>query len=77
MITAAQCKAARELLGWDYGQLAEAAGSNLHTAIAFEMGRNRPRRATREKLRAAFEAAGVVFPDGDVPVARLRAVGGP
>ena len=59
--TPAQCKAARQLLGWDYLQLAEASGCANYTAMAFEQGSSRSRPVTREKLRRTFEAAGVEF----------------
>jgi len=78
MITPAQCRAARSLLGWNWGQLAAAAALGIEAAVAFETGQSKSRPSTREKLRRAFEAAGVVFvePNGLGPGVRLRDRGG-
>ncbi len=74
MITAAQCRAARGLLGWTQYDLADRAGVGVVTVHQFESGINRPRRATGEVIQRAFEDAGVVFIDenGGGPGLRLR-----
>src|SRR5258705_442536 len=59
MITAAQCRAARGLLGWSQLDLAESAGIAVITVHQFEAGASRPRRATVDVIRRAFESAGV------------------
>ena len=76
MITPEQCKAARELLGWSYGQLAAAANVSVLTAVSFEYG-HKPRKVTQVKIRTALEAAGVNFnpENGDAP--RRQAEKGP
>ncbi len=73
MITPDQCKAARLLLGWDFSQLSSAASLYYHTVISFECCGGKSHTRTRQKLRAAFESAGVEFTeDGRVPGVRLR-----
>ena len=61
MIVAAQCRAARGLLGWSQQKLADAAGVGIVTVYQFETGTSEPRRATLQVIRHAFEAAGVDF----------------
>ncbi|MFZ3233851.1 MAG: hypothetical protein WA184_00585 [Stellaceae bacterium] len=67
MITAAQCRSARTLLGWPLARLA-AAALVAETAIDdFEGERRDPDRATVNAIERAFAAVGVAFsPDGDV-----------
>ncbi len=74
MVTSAQCKAARQLLGWDFGQLSRSASLYYHTVISFECCSGQAHSKTRQKLRTAFESAGVeFFHDADgLPQVRLR-----
>jgi transcriptional regulator with XRE-family HTH domain len=74
MITSAQCRAARGLLGWSQRILADHARVGLMTVHQFEAGTNIPRRATLTVIRGAFESAGVEFIDenGGGPGVRLR-----
>jgi ribosome-binding protein aMBF1 (putative translation factor) len=77
MITGAQVKAARELLGWSRFQLAQRA--KLHPAIV-ERGEEAagavPITAYQlALLRNALEAEGVEFTDGDAPGVKLKAEG--
>ena len=74
MITPAQCKAARELLGWSWTQLARASGALQSTILVFELGTAKTRPATFVKLRTALEAAGIEFipENGGGPGVRLR-----
>lgn len=61
MITPAQIRAARALLGWTQTDLAEASGVS-HIAIKkIERGISDPRVSTMAKLEAAFTKAGIVF----------------
>ena len=70
MITPAQCKAARQLLGWDFAQLSSAASLYYLTITSFESCSGGAHQRTRKKLRTAFEGAGIEFhADGS---ARLR-----
>jgi len=62
MIEAAQVRAARALIGWPQSKLADAAGVPVSIVERFETGA--PGHAADEaidKMRAALEAAGVVF----------------
>jgi transcriptional regulator with XRE-family HTH domain len=74
MITAAQCRAARGLLGWSQLDLAKFSGVGVVTVHQLESNAIQPRRATVDVVRRAFEAAGVEFIDknGGGPGVRLR-----
>ncbi len=63
MVEAAQVRAARALIGWSQAKLAEAAGVPVSTINEFEtVAPNRiVNQATADKVRAALEAAGIVF----------------
>ena len=63
MITPEQSRAARGLLGWTQQELANKAGVGVVTVHQLEAGMSRPRRATLEVIRRAFEIAGVEFID--------------
>lgn len=67
MVTAAQIRAARALLGWSGAQLAQAAGVSLQTIRRMEsdLGPGRSSAANVESVRRALEAAGVVFLEAD------------
>lgn len=73
-ITAAQCRAARALIAWSQDQLAAASKVAKATIANFEAGRRTPYERTLVDLRAALEAAGVIFVDenGEGPGVRLR-----
>ena len=74
MITPAQCKAARALVGWSQQDLAEKSRIGIVTIHQLEAGTSQPRRATIDVIRRALEAAGVEFIDenGGGPGVRLR-----
>jgi transcriptional regulator with XRE-family HTH domain len=61
MITPAQAKAARALLGWSQEDLAERSGVVRRTLMSFETGTGNLRQETVEKIVQAFERAGVTF----------------
>ena len=73
-LSAAQCRAARALLGWSQDQLA--AGSNVAKATIanFEAENRSPYGSTLLRLQEALSAAGVIFIDenGEGPGVRLR-----
>ena len=73
-ITASQTRAARALLDWPRETLAEKANVGLRTLVDFERGARSPHANTLASLRAALEAAGVIFIDenGEGPGVRLR-----
>lgn len=65
MISPAQCRAARALLGWSQTQLAEHIKLSKVSISAFEKGGD-TRESNRRLIREALEAAGVIFlADGD------------
>jgi len=74
MITAAQCRAARGLLGWSQQALADRARVAIMTVHQLEKDGAQPRRSTLYVVRRAFEDAGVEFIDenGAGPGVRLR-----
>lgn len=75
MITSAQIRAARALIRWSARELAEAAGISLPTVQRLEASEGVPSTSvqTMGAIRAALEAAGVVFVDenGQGPGVRL------
>ncbi len=74
-ISAGQLRAARGLLGWSQTDLAEAAKVGRATIADFESGKREPYPRTIGELRAALEAAGIVFTNGGEPgVRRITAV---
>ena len=60
-ILPAQVRAARSLLGLSREQLAEASGVPLRTVARLELGEGSPQKRTLAAIRAALEAAGVIF----------------
>jgi transcriptional regulator with XRE-family HTH domain len=67
MLTPAQLRAARALLGWSQDALAEKCGGvrHLSTIKRFESGRSDPKQSTLLAWRRALSKAGVVFIDPD------------
>lgn len=62
MVEAAQVRAARALIGWSQAKLAEAAGVPVSAINVLETGApDRAANETVDKVRAALEAAGVIF----------------
>jgi transcriptional regulator with XRE-family HTH domain len=62
MVEAAQVRAARALIGWSQAKLAETAAVPVSTINEFETGApNHFAEVALDKIRAALEAAGVVF----------------
>jgi hypothetical protein len=60
-LTAAQCRAGRALIEWSQAQLSQSASIDVRTVQDFEKRFRAPDETTRRRLRAALEAAGVVF----------------
>jgi transcriptional regulator with XRE-family HTH domain len=74
-ISPEQCRAARILLKWMQPDLAKSAGTALSTIADFERGARAPHAKNLAAIRAALEAAGIVFIDSDDtmgPGVRLR-----
>lgn len=67
MLTAAQIRAARALLGWSQPALAKASGLSLPTIVRMEsqLGPGRSSAANVESMRRALENAGVTFLEAD------------
>jgi transcriptional regulator with XRE-family HTH domain len=61
MISAAQCRSARALLGWSVAKLAAAASVSATAIDDFEAERRTAVPAVAGPIRRAFEPVGVVF----------------
>ncbi len=72
---AAQCRMARAALQLGVRELAKAAACSPTTVADFEGGKRQPHPRTLAAIRAALEAAGVEFTNGDQPGVRLRKAG--
>jgi transcriptional regulator with XRE-family HTH domain len=75
MLTPAQLRAARALVGWSRDVLADKSGTAAETIQGFESRGSDPKLGTAQKWRRALEAAGVKFLDADDqdgPGVRLR-----
>jgi transcriptional regulator with XRE-family HTH domain len=60
---AAQCRAARCLIGWTHIDVSRASSVSDLTVLRLEAERFTPRRATLITIRRALEAGGVIFLD--------------
>jgi transcriptional regulator with XRE-family HTH domain len=67
-----QCRAGRALLNWSQEELAKHARVAKQTLADFERGARSPYLRTLADIRAALEAAGVEFINGEAPGVRLR-----
>ena len=69
-----QVRAARALLDWPRERLSQMCGVPVRTLDRLEKGDGQPQRRTVEAIRAALEAAGVVFieQNGGGPGVRLQ-----
>ena len=79
MLTPAQLRAARAIVGWSREDLAEKSGMSAQAIREFELGSSDPKMGTVQKWRRALEAAGVQFIDADDasgPGVRLRSAKG-
>lgn len=67
MLTAAQIRAARALLGWSQPALAKESGVSLPTIVRMEsqLGPGRSSAANVDAVRRALEKAGVQFLEAD------------
>jgi transcriptional regulator with XRE-family HTH domain len=61
LITSAQCRAARALIGWSQDQLATSSKVAKATIANFEAGKRVPYERTLSDIQAALEKAGVQF----------------
>jgi transcriptional regulator with XRE-family HTH domain len=74
-MSAAQCRAARGLVGWSQEDLAMASRVSPATIATFETGKRSPYDRTLADIQRALESAGVEFTNGDEPGVKLRAKG--
>lgn len=74
VLSPAQCRGARGLLGWTQAELAIAAAVAVKTIADFEGMKRSPYARTLRDVRGALEKAGIVFiaPNGGGPGVRLR-----
>jgi transcriptional regulator with XRE-family HTH domain len=61
LISVEQCRAARAMLGWSQGDLADAAKVSRTTIVDFERGLRTPHRNNLEAIQRAFQNAGIEF----------------
>jgi transcriptional regulator with XRE-family HTH domain len=61
MITGAQIRAARALIGWKQSDLAEKSGVSEISIKNIERGATDPRASTLQSIQGAFDRAGVAF----------------
>ena len=61
LLSSAQCRAARALLGWTQAMLADRAGVARKTVAHFEVGRRALLARTRRDITETFERAGLEF----------------
>jgi ribosome-binding protein aMBF1 (putative translation factor) len=61
LMSAAQCRSARALLGWSVAKLASAASVGESAIDDFETERRAPVPAVARRIRRAFEPVGVLF----------------
>jgi transcriptional regulator with XRE-family HTH domain len=75
MITGAQVRAARALLGWTAKELARKANIGISTVQRIENAAGPPnvQVANLASIQATLEAAGIEFTNGDAPGIRMRA----
>jgi transcriptional regulator with XRE-family HTH domain len=74
-ITAAQLKAARQLLDWSQDDVAGASGLETSTIVHFEHGKRVPDREALADIQKTMEAAGVEFVEiAGAPSVKLRNV---
>lgn len=66
MITPGQCRAARAWLGWTQQDLADLAIMAVTTVKDFETAKREPKARTVLAIKQTLEAAGMVFPAGDI-----------
>jgi transcriptional regulator with XRE-family HTH domain len=75
-MTAPQMRAARGLLDWTQGRLAEVSGVALSTIKRMEsVGPEKSSVENIDKVSSALEDAGVTFTNGGEPGVKLRKIG--
>jgi transcriptional regulator with XRE-family HTH domain len=72
IVSGAQFKEARRLLGWSQSRLAGEAGVSTTTVATVEGGERKVPALTVSTIREILEAAGVEFTPGGEPGVKLR-----
>lgn len=72
MITPAQIRAARAMLDWTQGDLAERAGISKTGLNNIERGSSDPKASTLTAIRGALEGAGIEFTNGGEPGVKMK-----
>lgn len=67
-----QVAAARVLLGWTQGHLAEAADLGEQAIARWELGQTNPHQSTVARVVKVIEDAGVEFTNGGAPGVRFK-----
>jgi len=75
-VTSAQIRGGRGLVNWSVRELSERSGIHRNTITNIETGKSGGSEEALAAIRAALEAAGVIFVDenGEGPGVRLRKV---
>jgi ribosome-binding protein aMBF1 (putative translation factor) len=72
VITSAQIRQARELLGWEHSDLARRTHIDIYFLRAAERGNTTALKASQvDAVENAFQSAGVEFTNGDEPGVKL------
>jgi transcriptional regulator with XRE-family HTH domain len=73
-ISAAQCRAARALLGWSQAELADASKVATKTVADFERKARLPYESTLADMQRALESAGIEFINGRKPGVKINPI---
>lgn len=74
-ISGKQVTAARDLLGINQSELAQAAGLSMDTISSFEAGHTNPYVRSLEKIVSELERRGIEFTNGDSPPSADEGIG--
>lgn len=74
-ISGKQITAARDLLGINQAELAQAAGLSMDTISSFEAGQTNPYPRSLEKIASELESRGIEFTNGDSPPSAGEGIG--
>jgi len=77
MISPAECREARRLLGWSQRDLANRLGIGIRTVVIFESGERLPWALDLAELGRIFKAARIEFTNGEASGVKLRLPGAP
>ena len=70
-VTGEHIRGARAILKWSLEEVAERSGVSKQTVYHLENGLHETRDETRQRVKEAFEQAGIVFTNGDNPGVQL------